>query len=276
MAHPFLFGSWENIYFIYIYVYVNTYFWSISYASFFLLLKMTQPLCWQFSLDLRSLNGDIKDVICFAKLHIFSCFFSSSVWGFKPCLCFRRLVWRVSSSGERLREDPAPEHCYWWDSLPCRNFCLLWAHSDFLRITEKLSPNRNKSSWAHVPGSSALTRGSVTLLPPRLWQLQSFSEHVPLESHYWVKVTFESYFSSLHLVFSLLFLSHLLRPLLLMTFKSSVHWSPSAPSEQHFYFWEVLDCTFRRWRNPQISYSWLYHSFSSLHLMVEDCQPKLA
>lgn len=110
----------------------------------------------------------------------------------------------------------------------------------------------------------------------QVWQLQSFSEHIPLESLYWVKVTFESNFSSLYLVFSLPFLSHLLRPLLLMTFKSSVHWSPSAPSEEHFYFWEVLDCTFRRWGNPQISYSWLYHSFSSLHLMVEDCSPKLA
>lgn len=162
MAHPFLFGAWENIYFIYIYVYVNTYFRSISYASFFLPLKITQPLCWQFSLDLRSLNGDIKDVVCFAKLHIFFLLSSSSVWGFKPCLCFRCLVWRVSSSGERLRGDSAPEHCYWWDSLTFRNFCLLWAHSDFLHITEKLSPQTETKAHglmclAPLPSPGALT-----------------------------------------------------------------------------------------------------------------------
>lgn len=225
----------------------------------------------------RSLDEDIKDVVCFAKLHIFFLLCSFSGWGFKPCLCFRCLVWRVFSSGERLRGDPAPEHCYWWDSLPFRNFYLLWAHSNFLGITEKLSPQTETEAHGLVCAwLLCLHQGQWHAFSSQVWQLQSFSEHIPLESHYWVKVTFESNFSSLHLVFSLPFLSHLLRPLLLMTFKSSVHWSPYAPPEEHFYFWEVLDCTFRRWRNPQISYGWLYHSFSSLHLMVEDCHPKLA
>lgn len=110
----------------------------------------------------RSLDEDIKDVVCFSKLHIFFLLCSFSGWGFKPCLCFRCLVWRVFSSGERLRGAPAPEHCYWWDSLPFRNFCLLWAHSDFLRITEKLSPQTETEAHGLVCLAPLPSPGAVT------------------------------------------------------------------------------------------------------------------